>query len=102
MKFQVVNLLGGHPDIHEGPLRLTMSFYLPRPKSLPKKVTHHIKKPDVSNLLKSVEDAMKGILYRDDSQIVEVFVRKNYNSTPRVVIGLEEVTDGVRRGEVSE
>ena len=91
VRFQVVNLLGGHPDIHEGPLSLQLRFYLPRPKSLPKKVAHHVKRPDVDNLAKGCLDAIRKILYDDDAQIVELVVRKEYNSTPRVVIGLEEI-----------
>jgi len=86
---QVLDALGGKPEIHFGPIKMTVKFYMPRPKSLPKKITHHIKKPDVDNLVKAIKDANKGILFRDDSQIVELTVTKDYNATPRVVIALE-------------
>ena len=44
----------------EGPLRMELIFYLPRPKSLPKKVQYHTKKPDLDNFLKSLLDGSKG------------------------------------------
>jgi Holliday junction resolvase RusA-like endonuclease len=34
---------------------------------------------------------MKGVVYKDDSQIVELLVRKSYGDPPRVVIGIREV-----------
>ena len=84
-------LLDGQPEIHDGPLALKLYFHLPRPKSLPKKVRHHIKKPDADNLCKAIKDACRGILYRDDSQIVTLVVTKEYGDPPRVTIGLEAV-----------
>ncbi len=33
----------------DGPLDIEMVFYMPRPKSLPKKVIQHVSKPDVDN-----------------------------------------------------
>ena len=86
---QVLDSLNGQAEIHEGPLSLQLRFYLARPKSLPKRVMHHIKKPDADNLAKGVKDAMRGILYHDDSQIVELLIRKEYNAQPRVVIAME-------------
>ena len=62
----------------EGPLRVVMTFYMPRPKSLPKRVLWHVKKPDVDNLCKAVGDALNGIAYNDDSQIVRLKVFKRY------------------------
>jgi len=90
---QVLDQLGGKPDIHDGPLTIQMHFHLPRPKSLPKKVQHHVKKPDCDNLMKAA-DALKGILFRDDSQIVRIEATKQYGNPPRVVIGLREAENG--------
>lgn len=64
--------------IQEGPLDMTLYFYLPRPKSLPKKVRHHTRRPDLDNYCKSVLDALKGVFYRDDSQIICLIARKGY------------------------
>lgn len=70
-------------EMLEGAIRMEARFFLTRPKSLPKKVKHHIKKPDVDNLLKSVKDALKSICYHDDSQICLVVVSKEYVSEQR-------------------
>lgn len=93
VKAAVLDALKGEPEIHDGALGLKLFFHLPRPKSLPKKVMHHVKKPDADNLAKAIKDAVRGVLYRDDSQIVALEVRKVYGDPPRVVIALEEVKD---------
>lgn len=52
------------------------------------------KKPDADNVLKCVADALNGIAYRDDAQIVSVIVEKFYDEKPRVDIGIEVVQNG--------
>lgn len=76
----------------DGPVNLTAEFYLPRPKSLSKKVLHHVKKPDLDKLLRNLKDSLKGVIYFDDSQVVHVNARKTYAnhlSSPGVRIRLE-------------
>lgn len=58
-----------------GPLKLTVSFVLPRPKAKtwkrkPMLPEWKVEKPDISNLLKSLEDACNGVLWHDDAQVV--------------------------------
>lgn len=64
----------------EGPLSIAIAFVLPRPKSTLKKHAGrrlwHAKRPDFDNLCKSLMDALSGILWRDDSQICIVTVKK--------------------------
>ena len=91
VKAAVLDQLNGAPEIHDGPLWLKLFFHLPRPKSLPKKVMHHVKKPDADNLAKAIKDAMRGVVYRDDSQIVALEVRKQYGDPPRVIIAVEQI-----------
>lgn len=62
----------------EGPLSVRMLFHLPRPKTLSKKITRPVKKPDIDNLVKGVFDSMKGIVWGDDSQVVELIAGKAY------------------------
>ena len=73
------------------PLILTVTFFLPRPKSLPKKVIHHVKRPDLDNLVKSVKDALNGVVWRDDSQVFSLHIYKRYGDPPRVEITVQEV-----------
>ena len=49
-----------------------------------------IRKPDASNILKSVEDGMNSVIYKDDSQIVNIHVTKVYSSVPGVDICVKE------------
>ena len=72
-------------ELVEGPVGLRVCFYFARPKSLPKKVLHHIKKPDLSKLIRSIEDSLTNIVWGDDSQVVHVVATKQYG-TPRAEI----------------
>lgn len=64
----------------EGPLRVTLTFVLPRPKAMcwKKRSTPrawHTSKPDCDNLMKSL-DCLTGLLWRDDTQLCDVRIRK--------------------------
>lgn len=48
-------------------------------------------KPDTDNYYKAVSDALTGILWKDDNQIVEIHVGKWYSDQPRVEIEVEEI-----------
>lgn len=69
-----------------GPLSLSVSFQMPRPKShvgkrglLPSAPREHLSKPDVDNLLKAVMDCLTTLgAWRDDTQVVEVRASKAY------------------------
>lgn len=77
----------------EEPLAMTLRFFLPRPKSLPKRERYHTRKPDADNLAKSVKDSLRGIVYRDDAQIVRLIIEKHYDPAPGVEIRVERVVD---------
>jgi len=96
--------IANRPDwqILEGGVRLSLEFFLPRPKSLAKKITAHLKAPDTSKLVRSTEDAMSGIVYRDDSQVIELLATKAYTGTndpPHVHVRVEP-TSGIERVSV--
>lgn len=85
-----------------GPLSLYVEFLLPRPRghfgngrnegqvrrSAP---THPVTKPDATKLLRSTEDALTGLLWRDDAQIVRQTVRKLYGSPAGARIVVERM-----------
>ena len=75
----------------EGALVMHLTFLLPRPKSLPKRERHPVRRPDLSNFLKAIEDALAGVVYRDDAQIVRLHVEKRYDPAPGVQIVIERV-----------
>jgi len=49
------------------------------------------KKPDADNVLKGVKDALNGICWVDDSQVVVLTVRKLYAAEPCVVVAVRVV-----------
>lgn len=85
--------LKGGKKLLEGPLWMFLHFKLPRPKSLPKKVQHHTKKPDLDNLVKGVKDGLKGICYADDSQVVRLAATKEYGEQPCVMVRIVTATE---------
>ena len=80
------------PVLLAGPLRVSLYFFLPRPKSAPKRVIYVTTRPDVENLAKACLDAMTGLIYVDDRQIVDLHVTKEYSPEPGVLICVEEVS----------
>ena len=49
-----------------------------------------MKRPDLDNLIKSVLDALNGVAYKDDCQIVTMLSRKNYAEAPYVKVILND------------
>lgn len=50
---------------------------------------YHNSRPDIDNLLKAVQDALNGVLYRDDSIITEISARKYYGYESAIMIKAE-------------
>jgi crossover junction endodeoxyribonuclease RusA len=78
-------------------VRLTVAFYLPRPKSLPRRILAHTKAPDLDKLVRSTADAIARIVFQDDAQIVDLLAIKRYAApaeAPHAVIRVE-AADGV-------
>ena len=82
----VQELAGRGNGLITGPLRVRMEFYLYRPKSIPKHRHLPEVRPDLSKLIRAVEDPMVGALITDDAQIVELECRKEYGDVPRVEV----------------
>lgn len=51
----------------------------------------HTTRPDADNAAKAALDALSGIVYRDDSQVTDLIVRKRYSETPQVQITVREI-----------
>lgn len=77
------------PNLFNGPLGLSVVFTLARPKghfgtgrnfaSIRASAPHWpTVKPDCTKLLRAVEDALTGVVWRDDAQVVEQAVSKRY------------------------
>ena len=48
-------------------------------------------KPDVDNLCKTILDALNGLAYDDDKQVVECVVKKYYGEEPSVYVKLKSL-----------
>ena len=83
----------------QGPLGLALTVFVEVPASWPAKrrqealagVVRPTCKPDWDNLGKAVSDALNGVLWADDAQIVEASVSKHYSATPRAVVTISLV-----------
>ena len=50
-----------------------------------------VTKPDLSNYIKSIEDALNGILWHDDNATVQLISSKQYGRVGRVIVEINEV-----------
>lgn len=83
--------MAGQPLL-DGPVEVIMRIVVPIAASWPKRrqaqalagVALPINKPDSDNVVKAVFDAINGVVWRDDTQVVDMHVRKRYGATPGV------------------
>lgn len=84
----------------QGAVELVLRLYMPIPASWSKKKRQEAvegtlrptTKPDCSNVLKAIEDAMNGVVFADDKQVVEVTITKLYSALPQACVQVTEVT----------
>jgi Holliday junction resolvase RusA-like endonuclease len=88
----------------ERPLVVGIQFRLARPKShylpantrrtapelRPEAPTHPAGKPDTDKLIRAVLDALTGLVWRDDAQVVDILARKVYGERPGAEITVSE------------
>lgn len=82
-----------------GPLSVSLTFYRPVQKSISKtererRLSNQSKpvvKPDTDNYIKSTLDALNGVLWHDDAQIVKITGEKRYSDHPRITVGVKPV-----------
>lgn len=77
----------------DGPISVEVEFRMPRPKGhfgkrglLNSAPMHHTVRPDLTKCWRSTEDALKGIAWRDDSQVVDQRICKVYAESPGALI----------------
>jgi len=78
----------------DGPLEMEIVVTFPVPVSASKKRRHDMlwgvecptKRPDLSNLVKCPEDALNGLAYKDDAQIVSFAALKRYGGNGKVEV----------------
>ena len=83
--------------VTEQPIEVSIRAFMQIPKSKPKKFKmaaldgklRPTKKPDVDNIFKAVTDALNGIAYADDKQIVKAAQSKWYAEEPRMEVSVK-------------
>lgn len=77
----------------KGPLHVDFRFFFSVPKTskLARADGYHIYKPDLSNLIKFIEDVATGILYKDDCYIATFSATKKYGHSPRTEFTVSEL-----------
>lgn len=81
------------------PLEICIEFQFAPPKSWSKGKRKKAKeselfptsRPDVDNLCKSIEDALNGVAYYDDSQIVTMTARKIYSGEDKTIVEIRAI-----------
>jgi crossover junction endodeoxyribonuclease RusA len=75
---------GLHPLV--GAVQVNITFYFDRPQAHSTKKglrtnapTYKVSKPDIDKLLRAVLDAMTGICFADDSQVVAIYCTKKFS-----------------------
>jgi len=63
-----------------------MKFYFEKPPSISKKRQHISVKPDIDKICRSSIDAMTGVLWADDAQIIQLIASKHYGIPERAEI----------------
>lgn len=72
--------MAGDPP-YVGAIRLMVEFAMQPPASMPRKYfgwQPHTKRPDLDKLTRMLCDALKGIVYADDSQVTNLAIAKVY------------------------
>lgn len=79
------------PKLMDGAVSMHIDIYVQRPPSWSKKRIHACTKPDADNYAKLIMDCCEGLVYTNDSRVVELIVRKRLAAEPAVSIAVESV-----------
>lgn len=94
VRSRYITASNGVKFLGDTPLKMIIEAVFPIPKSKSNRIRSEMlvgwivptKKPDCDNIIKIICDALNGIAYGDDAQIVDVSIRKIYGSEPRVEV----------------
>lgn len=87
-------------EILQGGVAVTCSFRLQRPKSAsPKRQPLPSVRPDLDKYVRCVLDALTGIAFKDDGQVVYVLAQKVYADEPGMTCTVEPAIPGATSAE---
>ena len=73
----------------EGAVELVIQFTFKKPKSNKKNL--HTQRPDLDNCAKLVSDAINGVAFVDDSQVISLACTKGWGEAGKIVLLVDEV-----------
>lgn len=92
IRFHAMEALGpGRRPPIEGPVSLEVEARFPLPKRGKTVTTPMVGRPDLDNLTKLM-DALNGIVWVDDAQVVEIRARKVYHAEPGLLFRVTELS----------
>lgn len=82
-----------------GPLSVSLTFYRPVQSSISQSERERrlsnkskpVVKPDTDNYIKATLDALNGVLWHDDAQIVKITGEKRYSDHPKITVSVKPV-----------
>ena len=85
-----------------GEISLEVGFYRGLKKSMSKRAKtdaldgrlNPVSRPDIDNYVKLVCDAMNGLFWKDDAQIINLTMKKRYSETPRIEVSMSYAEGG--------
>jgi Holliday junction resolvase RusA-like endonuclease len=100
IRCEAANAMGERTPIDE-PVSMIVTAYVAPPKSLSKVnraaaldgTIKPVTRPDADNYAKAALDGCNAIIFRDDSLVTDLIVRKRYSERPRLTITVETGED---------
>jgi Holliday junction resolvase RusA-like endonuclease len=88
-------------ELFAGPVEMKLQIFMPIPASYTKakKAAARLgklvptKKPDLDNILKAICDAFNGVVWIDDTQVVDCHVTKRFGDNPCVMVQVTALED---------
>lgn len=104
---------GGVPILLDGPLILDVKFFLRRPQghyrtgrnahllrdSAP---AYPLGRPDVTKLLRGVEDALTTVVWKDDAQVVYQLASKHFGQPERCEVRVDRAPSPITTGSAEQ
>ena len=100
IRSEAANAMGDRSPLDEA-VSVTITTYVAMPKSFSKAKRINaaagdikpLTKPDIDQYAKAALDGCNAIIFRDDSCVTDLIVRKRYSERPRLVITIETGAD---------
>jgi Holliday junction resolvase RusA-like endonuclease len=99
IRLEAGRAMEGRGQLH-GPTRVRIRAFMPTPQAIARHKSkgplaesgalRPVTKPDADNFAKVI-DALNGIVWPDDNQVVELMVEKFYSERPRLEMSAEEL-----------